>query len=87
MTDFDFSPFDDALLATGAEDGIVSYSVINVTFACKVILYSIGLIQRLKLQLKVMANMIPVPVSCCHCYFKLFLIFFNLASSCISILY
>lgn len=44
MTDFDFSPFDDALLATGAEDGIVSYSVINVTFACKVILYNIGLI-------------------------------------------
>lgn len=45
MTDFDFSPFDDALLATGAEDGIVSYSVINdATFACKVILYNIRLI-------------------------------------------
>ena len=24
VTDFDFSPFDDSLLATGAEDGIVS---------------------------------------------------------------
>lgn len=53
MTDFDFSPFDDALLATGAEDGIVSYSVINdATFACKVILYSIGLILKIKIAIK-----------------------------------